>query len=236
MRLYLALLVCLPFRLLAQSDSASFDDWLKQKRADVHKGGRHFLSAGAGMLTTDFLLDGYHAGKPVTRDYENLSPRLVYFLNYKYRISPRTFIGMTVTYEEQYGDWLDNNVYGGAYNLYTTNKGQFVRNSFTTAVEMSTDYTERGMARFYFACGAGITYSFATDQYLPDYYNQNYQNGVNYLGPIRQSFTRNHFNGFISPLGFKVGRKLCYFVEAGFGYKGAICSGLTYRFDKKDNK
>ncbi len=36
--------------------------------------------------------------------------------------------------------------------------------------------------------------------------------------------------GYVSPIGMRIGRKLGGFVELGFGYKGLVHGGISYRF------
>ena len=45
-----------------------------------------------------------------------------------------------------------------------------------------------------------------------------------------QSQKQHYFGYQISPVGLVIGRKLCGFIEAGYGSHGLVQAGLTYRF------
>jgi len=194
--------------------------------------GCHNLSISFATLTPDYLCDGYRPGRPTEFDYANKGFSGALCISYKYQFSHRAYIGFTETIEQQYGDWLDNEIPGGnVFDLQTTVKGAFVRTCYTTAADFTWDYAAEGVWRVYMVAGAGVTYEFETDQYNPGYYNQGYQNGVNHYGPMRVNNNKAHFNGYYAPLGFSAGGKLCYFFEFGFGYRGVFNTGLSYRFN-----
>jgi hypothetical protein len=191
---------------------------------------KQYISLGYGTLTPDYLCDGYHPGRPTEYDYSNKGTSWDVNLSYKFRIFKRAYIGFTATVEQQYGDWLDNQIIGGnVFDLQTTVKGAFVRTCYTTAVEFTWCYYVHRMIRIYTVAGFGITYQNETDQYDPDFYNKGYNNGVNYYGPMRRDYNRSHMNMAYYPIGIQVGRRLSYFFEAGFGYKGVLNTGLSFR-------
>ncbi len=89
---------------------------------------------------------------------------------------------------------------------------------------------QRAYYRVYSDVGLGATYEVETDQYNPAFYTTGYYNGRNNLGPMRQENNKMRPNFYYAPVGMSVGRKLCYFVELGFGYKGVVNTGVSYKF------
>lgn len=187
------------------------------------------VSVGIAFYTSDYLMDGYHPGKPTTYDYVNKGNPFAFFVSYSYRPARRIYVSFTELIEEQYGDWQNNSVYD-YYYLSTLTKGAFVRNAFTSAAEFRWDCVSDGLYKQYMTAGLGFTYQQETDQYNADFYATGYQNGVNRYGPIRASNNQIHFNGYISPLGISIGNKLCYNLQLGFGYKGIVNTGFSYHF------
>jgi hypothetical protein len=221
--LFFILFVC-PRYAFSQEDT--IDHSLKQPT--------HILSVSYGTLTTDYLLDGYKPGRPTTRDYTNKAPSAVLNVGYKFRCSDLWYVGITASVEQEHGDWLDNEIYdGNVFDLVTTVKGAFIRTNFTFGADFTRYYMVSDIVRIYTTGGIGVTYEFETDQYNPAFYDQGYWQGVNNYGPIKQTKNRAHINAFYSPVGISIGSKLRYFLEAGFGYKGVINTGITYGFNNK---
>lgn len=209
--------------------SFSQEDTLVKKTPN--KNSVHSISIGVGAMTPDFLCDGYRPGRPTTFDYANKGSSWVFYLSYQYQFHERAHLGITVTGEQQHGDWLDNVIWGGnVFDLRTTVKGSFIRTCYTGATEIVLDYTRSGTTRLYTVMGVGATYEFETDQYNPDFYKTGYYNGVNRYGPMRAKNNKIHFNGYYAPVGFRTGKRLCYFLEMGFGYKGVVNTGFSYKF------
>lgn len=189
------------------------------------------ISVGFVSYPADFLLDGYRPGRPTEYDYANKGFAGALCISYKYKVSRSSYIGVTETIEQEHGDWLDNEIPGGnVFELETKPKGLFVRTAFTTAVDFTHDYLKTDFCRIYLTTGLGITYELETDQYNPDFYAAGYFHGFNTYGAMRQRNNKSHMNVYASPFGISAGRKLCYFLELGFGYRGIVNTGLSYRF------
>ena len=216
------LAVSLPLASFAQQDSNG------PRSADpLHNS----FSISYGAATPDYLLDGYRPGRPTEYDYANKGTPGAVCIAYKYLVSRHASVGITATIEQQHGDWLDNEIPGGnVFDLQTTVKGAFIRTCYTMAAEFSSDYVHRDLYRFYTVAGLGFTEEIETDQYDPGFYNKGYNNGVNVYGPMRTQNNHTHINACYSPLGMSIGKKLSYFLELGFGYKGIVNTGLSYKF------
>ncbi len=196
------------------------------------KTARSFFSVSYASLTADYLLDGYQPGRPTEFSYANRGTPGALCITYKYMLKKRIAVGVTATIEQQYGDWLDNEIPdGNVFDLQTTVKGAFVRTCYTLGADLTYDYVATSLVRLYLVAGLGFTYEFETDQYNPSFYDQGYRQGVNEYGPMRSSHVKSHVNMYASPLGLSVGRKLRYFFELGFGYRGVVNTGLAYGFN-----
>lgn len=189
------------------------------------------ISLWVGFLSSDFLLDGYHPGRPTIFDYNNKGKSGFFLLTYKHDFGGRVSFGGTITMEQQHGDW-QNNVYDNdnPFDLQTSVKGVFNRTDITLAPEMTGYYLKNDMVRLYMVVGLGATLEFETDEYDPQYYNAGYYNGVNKYGALLQHNDKGHLNIYYAPFGFSIGRTFSYYFEMGFGYKGVINTGLSYKF------
>jgi hypothetical protein len=213
---------------LSNATSCFAQDSVRAYKANIYK---QSLAISYGAYTPDYLLDGYRPGRPTEFDYTNKGTSWVVGISYKYQFLKRAYIGFTATAEQQYGDWLDNEIPGGnVFDLQTSVKGAFVRTAYTLAPELRWDYLSTKFYSIYTVLGVGVTYEFETDQYNPPYYNAGYQNGVNEYGAMRAKNNKSHLNGYYAPLGFEAGRRLSFFAEFGFGYKGVFNSGLSCKF------
>ena len=231
------LLTCFLFYLAANLPVSSFSQADTVSKKALITSCRHEFSVSYGSYTPDFLMDGYRPGRPTEFDYANKGLPGAVCVNYKFALAPRSFIGLTATIEQQHGDWLDNEIPGGnVFDLQTTVKGAFIRTSYTLGADYTYDYLVAGIFREYLVVGLGVTWQNETDPYFPDFYNQGYYNGVNSYGPMRAQRIRTHLNGYFAPFGFKVGRRLCYFMELGFGYKGIINTGISYGIGNLSSK
>ncbi len=232
-RILLCLILC--FIMMAPIESFSQNDPMANNSSENQF--KHSISLSYAYRTPDYLMDGYKPGRPTTFDYTNKGNPGALCISYQYNFEKRTYIGLTTTIEQQHGDWLDNEIpYGNVFNLQTSIKGAFIRTCVTLGANITYDYISRGIFREYLVFGLGVTKEFETDQYNPDFYELGYQNGVNYYGPMRSTKNRTHITGYFSPFGISVGRKLNYFLELGFGYRGVINTGITYGFNTKCRK
>ena len=201
----------------------------------ANRWGGHNLSVGYGFRTPDYILDGYHPGRPTEFDYNNKGSFDAVSLTYQFQLKPKVYFGFTAIFEQQEGDWLYNEIpMGNVFNLQTSVKGAFVRTCFSVAPEFQYNYFVDEYYKFYTAIGFGVTYRFETDQYTPEFYNQGYNNGINIYGAMRTDKKLFHFTGYYAPIGLMIGKdEFRFFIEAGFGYKGVINTGIAYKFKEK---
>jgi hypothetical protein len=144
---------------------------------------------------------------PRVNEYlDGASPNL--FISGKYYLAARFAIGMAVGYQ---GIWVEDRLSGVPY--------RYTNYSFTFCPEATFVYYQNKAFQSYFLLGLGVSYqNFIFDQ----------SNGAPYRGnpepgPVmpRTQFTF---------LGLRMGKDLAAMLELGFGYKGLVNGGLSYRF------
>ncbi|NCX95428.1 MAG: hypothetical protein EBX41_03270 [Chitinophagia bacterium] len=120
-----------------------------------------------------------------------------------------------LTYKYYWSKKLTLGMSIGYENL--SNKGSYL--SFTP--EFTYNYFDnphhRIRVRMYSGASIGLTV-------FDDFYRYNdiYSQHHDETGP--------QFTGNVTPFGIRIGRKLAWYMELGFGYKGLISSGISYRF------
>jgi hypothetical protein len=180
------------------------------------------LMIGHGFLPSNQIFSGSYRNA----SYTNSNYTGALFASYKYELGGVVSLGLTVAYEHESGTYTDNRYYnylytGGysPYNYGTT--GSFRRSSITIAPEITFNYGDfgDGLVRLYSVIGMGYTYrhELVTESGINTEYTSPY------VSPL-------HFNGYISPIGIRFGRRLSGFFELGLGYKGVFNYGLSYRF------
>ncbi len=203
-----------------------FNSMSGQKNAIVE------ISAGSGVWSSDELFDGYSPGLfgPSFRTYITHSYSGAFYATVKYFVSKRASLGIAFAYENERGDWQKNINIGGAFDWERIPLGTFKRQAFTFAPELYVNYAEKGMTRIYSTAGVGVTYRNEVDRYSDSYYESQYNNGTNPLGPhLEANNNKLQGNFYYSPLGLSIGRTLRWFAEIGIGYKGILNTGLSYK-------
>jgi hypothetical protein len=109
--------------------------------------------------------------------------------------------------------------------------GSFKRNVFTIAPEIMVEYTKKSAPiTIYGYAGYGYSYINEVDRYSLEYYNSYYRDGVNSLGDkIEVAQNRHQYNFHVCPIGANFGKRIKYFAELGYGYKGILNIGVTLK-------
>ena len=141
-----------------------------------------------------------------------------YFASVRYYTSPLFSIGLTTGFQQ---------LWGSSNGDYYGNKVQYRYNDYfyTLVPEAIFLYTHRKKVQTYFLFGLGISYN-DREYDLYDGGNLPDNHLVSGFGPRTQ----------ITPFGIKVGDILSGVFEVGFGYKGIINAGLSYKFQSKHAK
>jgi outer membrane protein W len=158
------------------------------------------------------------------------------FLTYRYFVTDHIAIGVTAGIDDVEGNltYGNPNVNGGIDGT----AGTYIRHTCTIAPEVFIKYYQRHNAMLYGYAGAGYTLSKVEKAYSPEQYAAFYQNGVNtssgglppYLSAQNPVYiNENHFNAQLTAFGIRLGEKVAWDIEIGFGYKGLINTGLSVK-------
>ncbi len=201
--------------------------------ASGQKKGTIELSVGSGVWSSDELLDGCSPGfllGTTLRDYIVNQYSGTYYVTVKYFVNKRISLGLTFTYENESGDWQRNDPTSDRNEWTTVSLGSFKRQAFTFAPEIYITYVNKGIARLYCTAGLGVTYRNEVDRYSDTYYMNSFYNGGSTLGAIQEvNNNRVRPNIYLSPFGLSVGGRVKWFMELGFGYKGVLNTGLSFK-------
>lgn len=171
----------------------------------------HDLTASYGFATSyqimdvieDVLVATFSFGTYEKEDY-NYSGAL--FVSYKYAPSYRINTGVALGIDRVSGDLIQNDV----------KYGDFTESHTTLALEADYRWVKQEVIQFYTMLGLGYTLNTETGSY-------------NTTGQT-DTETSSNVAFQVTPIGMRIGRKLGGFAELGFGYKGIMNFGLSYRF------
>ena len=193
------------------------------------------ISCGAGIASSDELFDGYK-GVLIGQYKETIINKYsgAFNVGIKYIFPGGISFGIMGAYEKESGDWQKNVNVGDINDWLAVREGTFTRQAYTLVAEVRAYYDgnneDGNIVRGYLTAAAGITLQQETDRYSDSYYNAGYYNGVNTYGNNQQiTNNRYHFNGYFSPAGISIGRRLSWYAELGIGYKGIINTGLILK-------
>jgi len=127
-----------------------------------------------------------------------------YYVGYRYYVSNRVAIGISVATQTLWGNSVDD---------YTGQPFTFKENTVTFAADLKWMLISHNNFQMYQDISAGVTYYTEDDQYQ---------------GLPASSFNGFKFNGQATLLGIRVGRSLGVFGELGIGYRGLVSCGLSY--------
>lgn len=175
----------------------------------VAQGNRNSeISASYGVISTDDIANIF--GEIITSiaGYKTKNPTYTGIINVGYRnlINKRWLIGLTVSYEKSKAEAyvLDSKI-GTEKNTY-----------YTLAAEANYQYICGSMFQMYSGFGIGFTQASATLLRTDNNPDTNDKN--------------NHINFQFTLAGIRVGKTIGAFGELGFGYKGIVNGGVSFRF------
>lgn len=128
-------------------------------------------------------------------------------IHYDRQISDKFLVGLSFLFESVTGDIVVNNGTGTRYN--EAHKATYP----TVLLNGSYLYVSRERLELYARVGVGACFS---------------KEEVTYQGTTTDNSVL--FAYQISPIGIRIGRKIYFNVEAGFGYAGIAVFGVGYRF------
>lgn len=167
---------------------------------------KHDISGTYGIMTKWLYSERYG---PIPLIYERYNIRSTHgiFVAYKYSVSQKLRIGCAAGYEGISSDYYHFSDHSLAYR----NKSRF----FSIAFESDVKYLQINQFQVYsgFGIGAALINHYIDNPTIPD-----------------NTIHENRFNYHLLVAGFRIGKEICPFIELGYGYKGLINAGLSYRF------
>jgi hypothetical protein len=199
----------------------------------AQRSGNSLLSFSAGIVTVDeFKGVTYTSYMDIPFAYSGAA-----FLSYRYFITDHVAVGLSAGMDDVKGNLTFGNPKFNGTNMEGT-AGTYIRHTYTLAPEIFLKYHQNNGVMLYGYCGVGYTFSKVEKAYDPQLYASAYQNGVNpnagsvpaYLSPTNPYYEiESHLNGQITALGIRIGEKVAWDIEFGFGYKGVINTGLSVK-------
>lgn len=171
---------------------------------------KHEISASYGMVTVDQIVDIFEdilvtiftLGNFEKSDY-NYSGAL--FLTYKYGASYRWDIGLTAGIDRVQTDLMwDDEL-----------QGYFKENHTTLAAETDYRWVKKNFIELYTGIGVGYTFT---------------NNYAELLNGDTENVNSGHVTGQLNLLGIRIGKKIGLYTEIGFGYKGILNFGASFKF------
>ncbi|PIF01029.1 MAG: hypothetical protein CR994_03000 [Maribacter sp.] len=180
---------------------------------DAQEKGISEVGVGYGIATSNELIQIFTNGLiyPAslgTINTDNQQSSGAIYAEYNYAVANRLMIGGDIVYERFTEDVRSNN----------TLIGKQTENVFTIAIKSNYNYISKPNFRLY--SGIGLGYSMT---------NQKFESNGNTNTDVSDDNTGG-FNFHLAGLGIRVGNKMAFKAELGFGYKGIISGGLNYRF------
>ena len=177
--------------------------------------GNQILSAGIGIFSPtrlggvpDQMFDYIIVKDPIVQYRVSVVDRTNFptlHISYAYALNKKFTFGVTGAYDNSTGSFKqDNEIVGNFRHQY-----------LTVAAEGKYLYLNRPDFCIYGSLGLGGLVYFQNDKF-----------------PQASTFINSksyNFNAFISPIGIRYGKQLGGFLEAGFGYKGILNAGVSYR-------
>jgi len=178
------------------------------------------LSGGSGSpadlgISMNSFLSGFDANSEA--DQWQLKGESIYFLTYKYFIGNTSAIGISAGVQS-----ITVNI-SNDYNYFN---GNFTSTRHVLAFEFTQHYFVARRWMFYGFCGVGSYFNKTSYSYDPQ------QNPGRTISNDNGDF----FAFQLTPFAMRYGRNFGAFCEIGYGYKGIINLGLSFKTGKFSNK
>lgn len=171
---------------------------------------KHEISASYGMVTVDQVADFFEQilvsiftlGHYNT---ENYSYSGAIFMTYRYGVSHRWDVGLSAGIDRVQADLMwDDEI-----------QGFFKKNHTTFAAETDIRWIKKSFVELYTGIGLGYTFT---------------NNSAELLNGDSEIVNTGHVTGQLDILGIRLGKKIGFYTEFGFGYKGILNFGASYKF------
>lgn len=170
---------------------------------------KNYSSDSRGLLNKDIAARTFDVGERAIY-YGGKKRTGAIFATYRLQLIKALSVGLTAGYDKE---WAELNVSDPVIrNLVTV--GKYERNAITIAPEVQVTYKTLPLVKMYGNVGMGVTLV-----------NEKIAGNKG-----TETIKGDYFAFQVTPFGIRVGKKLAGFGEAGYGYKGAVSLGLSYRF------
>ena len=193
------------------------------------------FSIGTGVANTDLNISQfqtYFHVKPVVGPVRNINASV------KYVVTKKLAIGITAGFYH-YSNYSEATrvttpSLSPAANDYQVlySSLDYLRHTAYTTVEGAYIYYnfKKGNIQLYATAGFGITH---TTGYVDRRENRVYINqpayGSCFFGSFSPTVDENKMTAYVAPIGIRGGKKIGWYAEAGYGYKGIFNAGLSYK-------
>ena len=131
---------------------------------------------------------------------------------YTHRAGQKVSFGLAISFERTTQDCIVK------FKSLETKVGELTNSYISATPLLRFNWVEGNTVMFYSKLAAGITF-------IGDSFDKTTETDYDI-----QSQKQHYFGYQISPVGLMFGKKICGFIEAGFGTHGLLQGGLTYKF------
>jgi hypothetical protein len=170
---------------------------------------KHEISIGAGLISRPYAKEILRIERSYgsSRDANSSTP--AFQLNYRYAINSKFNLGGTFLFERQKHSLTSSYPPFLSYHKY-------VDHYYTILLNSNYSWVIKKSMQLYSGLSAGI--------------NIHDRNEVVNEFTYSADFTKMYFAYQATPIGLRLGRTFGVYAELGYGYKGILCGGFSYRF------
>lgn len=170
---------------------------------------KHEISIGAGLISRPYAKEILQIERSYGGSGDANSSTPAFQLNYRYTINSKFNLGGTFLFERQTHSLTSSYPPFLSYHKY-------VDRYYTILLSSNYSWVIKKSMQLYSGLSAGINIhdrNEVIDEFI--YY---------------ADLTKIHFAYQATPIGFRLGRTFGVYAEVGYGYKGILCGGFSYRF------
>ncbi len=195
-----------------------------QVHDSVDHAGRFEFAITDGVLSHDQWRGISHREARAYSDLVDMPHTLsgAAFVTAHYYLANRLAVGVSLGLDNQRGRLSYGGPHSGNSGIYG-DAGYYRRECYTAAVEAAYTYERWPDGAVYCLVGAGASFTHCEYGIYPtaqlNFYNR--------YKPVSRSVT--YLVPQVTPIAFRAGRRLAVIAEIGYGYKGLVCLGASYR-------
>jgi hypothetical protein len=176
---------------------------------------KHEFSIGAGAFSRPYLKDAVEIEKIWLSDDGMLHDRSysgTFHISYNYFFNKHRSIGFSYMFEQQ------KYIYSNSNNPSDRLRTFYTHYYHSTMLRYTEYWIQAPFISLYSSLGFGVNYTRiknTLDEHLPF---------------VQLNENKNTLAYQITPIGIRIGKRIGGYAEVGYGYKGIVCGGLSYRF------